>query len=84
MKVRFWLARRLWIFLQIVASLCALVLTIPCIVFLIAALYIPRWDYTPSDTFHSLRRFFFRVFAGTRASARYVACISSGRHQHYR
>jgi hypothetical protein len=51
-------------FLQIIAALCALILTIPCIVFLIAAIYIPRWDYTPSDTFHRLRRFFFRIFAG--------------------
>ena len=50
--------------LQIIASLCALILIIPCIVILIVALYIPRWDYTPSDTFHKFRRFFFRIFAG--------------------
>ena len=64
MKPRFRLTRRLWMFLQIIASLCALILIIPCIVFLIAALYIPRWDYTPSDTFHKFRRFFFGIFAG--------------------
>jgi hypothetical protein len=57
-------ARRVFIVLQIIASVLAFVLAIPWKVILFAFFFIPGPDYSPSDTFHTLRRFFFRTFAG--------------------
>jgi len=64
MKLRFRWAHRLFIALQVVASFCALILTVPCLIILLAFLFIPGHDFRPSDMFHALRRLFFRVFAG--------------------
>jgi hypothetical protein len=64
MKFRFRGAHRLFIALQVVASLCALIITVPCLIILLAFLFVPGYDFNPSDMFHGLRRFFFRVFAG--------------------
>lgn len=64
MKLRFRWAHRLFIALQVVASFCALIITIPCMIILFAFLFIPDREFCPSDTFHALRHFFFRVFAG--------------------
>jgi len=63
-KLRFRWSRRAAITLQIAACFVALPLTIAYIIWLVLTLYIPRWDYIPSDTFHKLRRFFFSIFAG--------------------
>lgn len=60
MKLRFRSARRLLVFLQVIASL----VTIPWVIMLFVLFFTPARDWTPSDTFHSLRRFFFRILAG--------------------
>jgi hypothetical protein len=64
MTLRYRSARRLTVVLQIIASLIALVLTIPCIIILIFLLWTPSRDFVPSDVFHAFRRFFFRIFSG--------------------
>jgi len=63
-KLPFRWAHRVFIVLQVIASICALILAIPCTVILFSFLFLPGPDYRPSDTFHGLRRFFFRIFAG--------------------
>ena len=64
MKLRFRSARWLFIVLQIIASIIALIVTIPSMIILFAFFAVPGRDYTPSGMFHSFRQFFFRVFAG--------------------
>jgi hypothetical protein len=64
MKIQFRRAHRLLIALQLLASFCALIITVPCLIVLLAFLFVPGYDFAPSEMFHGLRRFFFRVFAG--------------------
>ena len=64
MKFRVRTARVIFIVLQVVASAVSLIVIIPWMIALFALWVVPGWDYTPSELFHSLRRFFFRVFAG--------------------
>lgn len=58
MTLRYRSARRLTVVLQIIASLIALVLTLPSFI-LIVLFHTPSRDLIPSDTFHAFRRFFF-------------------------
>jgi hypothetical protein len=64
MKLRFRWAHHLFIALQVVSSFCALIIIVPCLIILLAFLFVPGYDFRPSEMFHGLRRFFFRVFAG--------------------
>ncbi len=65
MTLRYRSARRLTVVLQIIASLIALVLTVPSFI-LIVLFHTPSRDLIPSDIFHGLRRFFFRIFCGPK------------------
>ena len=64
MKLSFSWARRAFIGLQIVGSLLALLLLLPVMLVLLALWCFPGVDYPTSELFQSLRRFFFRLFAG--------------------
>ena len=50
--------------LQVAASAFAVALLLPLMVALLFFYSFPGLDYQPSELFHSLRRFFFRMFAG--------------------
>ncbi len=64
MKLAFAWARRVFIALQIIASGFALFVVLPVMVALLFVYCLPGVDYSPPELFHSLRRFFFRLFAG--------------------
>ena len=64
MKLPFRWAHRVFIVLQIIASTLALVVAVPCMIISLALFAVPGRDYAPSDMFHGLRQFFFRLFAG--------------------
>jgi hypothetical protein len=64
MKLAFRWARRLFIVLQVFASILALLVLLPVMVGLMFVYCFPGVDYSPSELFHSLRRFSFRLFAG--------------------
>ena len=64
MKLAFPWARRVFIALQVIASGLALLVLAPVMVALLFVYCLPGVDYPPSELFHSLRRFFFRLLAG--------------------
>ena len=64
MKLAIRWARRALIFLQIIASALAFLVVVPVMVALLFVYCLPRVDYPPSELFHSLRRFFYRLLAG--------------------
>ena len=57
-------AHRVFVILQVIASIIAVALAIPVMIIGLAFYGLPGRDYMPSDLFHGLRRFFFRLFAG--------------------
>lgn len=64
MKLRYRNARWLFSSLQVIASILAFAFALPCIIFLLAMWALPPRDFLPSEVFHNIRRFVFRVFAG--------------------
>ncbi len=64
MKVSFCVARRFHIAIRIAAGVIASLLTIPLAVFLLLLWFFPGFDFSVSDIFGAIYRFFVRLFCG--------------------
>ena len=64
MKVSFCAARRFHIAIRIAAGVIASLLTIPLAVFLLLLWFFPGFDFSVSDIFGAIYRFFVRLFCG--------------------
>ncbi len=64
MKVSLCVARRFHIAIRIAAGVIASLLTIPLAVFLLLFWFFPGFDFSVSDIFGAIYRFFVRLFCG--------------------